>query len=199
MSLITEALKRAQNTTDQQPGETPTPVMTPPQKNQYADVPQECNQRPRSALLAMVLIAVLVAAGAMWMHVWLSRKTSRERTPIPVATKATTGRTSETAAPAADTPAKPQVAVSKPAETTRVLENIKTEQTATEPPATTPPQEPPKLTLQGVIIEGQDREAVINGVSVHVGDNLEGARVTAIDARSVRLQFGASEIQLRLP
>jgi hypothetical protein len=46
--------------------------------------------------------------------------------------------------------------------------------------------------------EGQDREAVINGVSVHVGDNLEGARVTAIDARNVRLQFGEREIVLRL-
>ena len=46
--------------------------------------------------------------------------------------------------------------------------------------------------------EGQYREAVINGVSVRVGDNLEGARVIAIDARNVRLQFGEREIVLRL-
>ena len=49
------------------------------------------------------------------------------------------------------------------------------------------------------MIEGQDREAVINGVSLHVGDDLDGARVTAIDTRSVRLQFGGREILLRLP
>jgi hypothetical protein len=186
MSLITDALKRAQNTTDQQPGQTPPPVIASPLKNQYADVPQERNERSRSGLLVVVLIVVLVAAGGMTMRAW---RTLRQRTPIPVASKAAT---------AADTPAKPQVASSNPAESTPITrppENVKTEQVA----AAAPPLEPPKLTLQGVMIEGQDREAVINGVSVHVGDDLEGARVTAIDTRNVRLQFGDREILLRLP
>ena len=203
MSLITEALKRAQNPTDQQPSAQPPPlIITPRPENRFVEVPQERNQRPRSGLLTMiVLVAVLVVvAGAAWARIWLLRKAPRERTPIPVAAKAARGRTSEAAAPAADTPAKPQVAVSKPAQATpvtRPLENVKTEQVAAAP-VPSPALEPPKLTLQGIMSEGQDREAVINGVSVRVGDNLEGARVTAIDARNVRLQFGEHEIVLRL-
>jgi flagellar basal body-associated protein FliL len=204
MSLITDALKRAQNTTDQQPGQTPPPVTSPPlPNNQYADVPQERNERSRTGLLVvLVLIVIVVAAGGMWAYGWLSRKAPREQTVIPVAAKAAhepASETAETAKPATSTAAKPPVPAPKPVEVPRALENAKTQQTETQPPVPTPSLEPPKLTLQGVMTEGQDREAVINGVSLHVGDNIEGARVTAIDARSVRLQFGDRDIQLRLP
>ena len=200
MSLITEALRRAQNPTDQQP---PPPMITPRPENRFVEVPQERNQRPRSSLLAMmVLVGVLVVvAGAAGTRIWLLRKAPREQTATPAAAKAAQGRTSEAAAPAADTLAKPQVAVSKPAQATpvtRPLENVKTEQVAAAAPVPSPALEPPKLTLQGIMSEGQEREAVINGVSVRVGDNLEGARVIAIDARNVRLQFGEREIVLRL-
>ena len=203
MSLITDALKRAQNTTDQQPGQTPPPIITPRPENRFVEVPQERNQRPRSGLLAVVvLIAVLVVAGGAAARTWLLRKAQRERTPIPVAAKAAPGRTSETAEtakPATSPAAKSPVPPSKPAEAAPVAEKAKTEQIATQPPAPQPTLEPPKFKLQGVMIEGQDREAVINGVPVRVGDNLEGARVTAIDTRSVRLQFGDREIVLPLP
>ena len=103
----------------------------------------------------------------------------------------------ETASPPASKPAKAaQPDGTENPRATHVSETAKTEQVSTAP---VPPPEPPKFTLQGVMTDGQDREAVINGVSYRVGDNIEGARVTAIDTRSVRLQFGGHEIQLRLP
>ncbi|MGD0016372.1 MAG: hypothetical protein ABSC38_02485, partial [Verrucomicrobiia bacterium] len=105
MSLITEALKRAQNPTDQQPPvQSPSPINPPQAENRFVEMPQERNQRLRGSLLAiMILVAVLVvAASVTGARIWLLRKAPQERTSIPVAAKA-----------AADTPAKPQVAVSK--------------------------------------------------------------------------------------
>jgi hypothetical protein len=194
MSLITDALKQAQKTTDQQPGQTPPPVTT---QAHFVDVPQECTERPRNRLLVVLIAVLVVVAGGVVVRSRLFKRSPHNQMPIPSATEAARGRASEKSA--TNAAAKSPVPASKPAEATpitRATENVKTEQVA---PAPTPLPEPPKLTLQGVMIEGQDREAVINGVSVHVGDNLEGARVTAIDTRSVRLQFGDREIVLRLP
>jgi hypothetical protein len=202
MSLITEALKRVQKTTYQQPVQTP-PVTSTPTKEQLVDVPQERNRRPRSGLLAMVvLVAVLaVVAGGVAVRVWLFERPLREQASIPDAAGAAGGRTSEAAKPAASTAVKPAEATpptsAEAVPVPGVMEGAKAEQIAIHPPA--PPPEPPKLALQGVMIEGQDREAVINGVSVRVGDSVEGAKVLAIDSRTVRLDFQGSEIVLRLP
>jgi len=81
----------------------------------------------------------------------------------------------------------------------RVPANAKTERTATQQPVSPPPRDPLKLTLQGIMSEGRNREAVINGISVRVGDSVEGAKVLAIDSKTVRLEFQNSEILLRLP
>ena len=81
----------------------------------------------------------------------------------------------------------------------RVPANAKTERTATQQPVSPPPRDPLKLTLQGIMSEGRNREAVINGISVRVGDSVEGAKVLAINSKTVRLDFQGSEILLRLP
>jgi hypothetical protein len=76
----------------------------------------------------------------------------------------------------------------------RVLEKIKADA-----PAAAPAPEPPKLVLQGITTEGSAREAMINGFTVHEGEEVEGARVVGIEARRVRLRFGEREVVLRMP
>ena len=50
--------------------------------------------------------------------------------------------------------------------------------------ATTPKPTPdlPKLVLQGITFAADGNEAMINGVSLRQGEDIEGARITAIDA-----------------
>ena len=66
----------------------------------------------------------------------------------------------------------------------------------TKPPP--PPRDPPKLVLQGIMRGGRYDEALINGYSYRVGDEIEGAKVTAIEAGAVRLVFDGRELTLRL-
>jgi hypothetical protein len=69
----------------------------------------------------------------------------------------------------------------------------------TEPVAVPRDLTPPTLALQGITTQGAVREALINGESVREGDNIDGARVLAIESRRVRLQFAGKEIILRMP
>jgi hypothetical protein len=73
----------------------------------------------------------------------------------------------------------------------KVMEKIKAEQ----PSAPTAPQ----FVLQGITYAAENRDAMINGVTVHEGEDIEGARVVAIDDRKVTLTFNGHEIILRLP
>ena len=57
----------------------------------------------------------------------------------------------------------------------------------------------PPLVLQGITYSADDRDAMINGVTVHEGDVIEGARVVTIESRRVTLNFNGQEIILRLP
>ena len=69
------------------------------------------------------------------------------------------------------------------------------------PPAAMPPDEsdsaPPTLTLQAILIDGQSREAMINGKTVKVGDDIAGARVVLIERKLVKLQYRGREITLQ--
>jgi hypothetical protein len=73
----------------------------------------------------------------------------------------------------------------------RVMERIK----AGPPAAPSAPQ----LVLQGITYAPDNRDAMINGVTVHEGDVIEGARVVTIETRRVALNFNGQEIILRLP
>jgi hypothetical protein len=77
------------------------------------------------------------------------------------------------------------------------MEKIKAEQAATAPKP--PPAVPPKLVLQGITSAADGNEAMINGVSLREGEDIEGARIVTIERRAVRLDFGGREIVLRLP
>jgi hypothetical protein len=73
----------------------------------------------------------------------------------------------------------------------KVMERIKAEQPVT--PST------PQLVLQGITYASDNRDAMINGVTVHEGEEIEGARVVTIDNRRVTLNLNGKDIILRLP
>jgi hypothetical protein len=76
----------------------------------------------------------------------------------------------------------------------KLMDRMKAEQAAAAKPVS-----PPKLVLQGITGQRNLREAMINNVNVREGEDLEGARIVAIDARSVKLRFGDQDLILRLP
>jgi hypothetical protein len=65
-------------------------------------------------------------------------------------------------------------------------------------PASPPPPAGPNLHLQGILSDGKSWEAMINGVSVKEGDDVEGANVVSINKKLVKLQFQGREIVLQL-
>ncbi len=71
------------------------------------------------------------------------------------------------------------------------MERIKAEQPAT--------LATPQLILQGITYASDNRDAMINGVTVHEGEEIEGARVVTIENRRVTLDLNGHEIILRLP
>ena len=78
----------------------------------------------------------------------------------------------------------------------KLMERIKAEQSAA---PKTAPADLPKLVLQGITYAKDGSEAMINNLTVREGDDIEGARVVAIESRRVRLDFNGHEITLRLP
>jgi len=78
----------------------------------------------------------------------------------------------------------------------KLMERIKAEQGGT---SKTTPSELPKLVLQGITYAKDGSDAMINNQTVHEGDDVEGARVVAIENRRVKLDFNGHEITLRLP
>lgn len=63
---------------------------------------------------------------------------------------------------------------------------------------TPPPPAAPTLQLQGILSDGKSCEAMINGVSVKEGDDVDGARVVSINKKQgVKLQFQGREIVLQ--
>jgi thiol-disulfide isomerase/thioredoxin len=75
---------------------------------------------------------------------------------------------------------------------------VPTAETKLESSTTPPAPAEPNLQLQGILSDGKSREAMINGVSVKEGDDVEGARVVSIDKKQgVKLQFQGREIVLQ--
>jgi hypothetical protein len=197
MSLINEALKRTQDAAYQ-------PVHTPPSSVTGGSFREPA--RPggsKQTVLVMVLIATLAIAGVILLgsriakgiqgvkNGFASDETSAVAKqpvvaprPTPV-TPANPSPQQSAAVPAADSKTSEDQIVAK------VMEKIKAEQ----PAAPTAPQ----LVLQGITYATDNRDAMINGVTVHEGEDIEGARVVTIDDRHVTLTFNGHEIILRLP
>ncbi|MGD1019474.1 MAG: general secretion pathway protein GspB [Verrucomicrobiia bacterium] len=207
MSLINEALKRTRDSAYQ------SAQTLPPVVAEYRLESEVKARGPKRVLVVMGVIGAAVLAGIIVLAMWVvPRIQSVEESLNP-------GKTLSIAEPKSSTPAtrptptavvspKTEVALpptpqppvtAPPADTkgaedqivAKVMERIKAEQPAA--PAT------PQLVLQGITYASDNRDAMINGVTVHEGEEIEGARVVTIDNRRVTLDLNGHEIILRLP
>jgi hypothetical protein len=182
MSLINEALKRTRDASYQVA--TPRPVSAEP----YRMSPTSSRRRAVGALGLAVgfggFLAAVILAGAVYYRL----------KPAPLVTEP----------PVVQTVAPPAPVVDEERLLALAVEKLKAEQAAAPAPVPAPPPpapapEPPKLTLQGITVDSQGREALINGVNLRVGEEIDGAVVQAIEARLVKLEFAGKEMILRLP
>ena len=218
MSLINEALKRTRDSA-YQPVHTPHPA-APESQLQSGVQPTGL----RIVLLVTGLVAALAIAGVVVLAPWLASRVHRVEDglapsadntitetrrsahattqPAPMPELPRTAEIASSPAPAPEPPAAlttPPPSDPKASEdqlVAKVMERIKAAQPAAASPAT---PEPPKLVLQGITYARDGSEAMINGMTVHEGEDIEGARVVTIENRRVKLDSGGREIVLRLP
>ena len=186
----------------------PTRTTTSGQPQRVGATPQ-ANRYHRNLILASVA-AVLVLA-ALWIN---TRPQLDEvepvyaRMPAPKQAPAVVASVTEPAtAPAQSTEAAPPVEVSQepapapPSEPAKPKPSVPSpespasptpEATATAaPPASTPPAEKaqPEFRLNGIIYASVSPSAIVNGKTVNVGDQVNGATVVGIGRTSVTLQI----------
>jgi hypothetical protein len=217
MSLINDALKRAQAAAAA-PAR-PMPAPAPLAETRRPDCSPPGNPQPRRSRRWPVAALLLTAGGALLAGYLAHQPLRPGADPALRLTQNIVPPAQPLPAPPELTPAEPQpepvtmpvAELSLPAEPVtatqsseealmeQLLKRLKAEQPAEPalPPAPTP--EPPRLVLQGVTIGGKIREALINGYSVRVGEEVMGARVTGIERSTVFLQWGDREIVLRMP
>jgi hypothetical protein len=186
VSLINEALKRTRDSAYQS---IQTPIAPAPQ-HRYRHGAEL--RRAKTLMLATALIVVVAFAGVVGFAWHLTAHVqSAQNNLIPDSGNAVVE--AKPAAPAARpaTAPAPEPKVSEDQIVEKVMEKIKAEQPVA--PAA------PKLVLQGITYAKDDHEAMINGLTVHEGEDIEGARIVAIEGRRVRIDFKGQEIILRLP
>jgi hypothetical protein len=205
MSLINEALKRTRDTSFQS---TAT-------RSDGANVYRIESGAPasavgsRSGVWATLVVAVIALAVGT---VLATRFIKHARSINAGFTDIVASSDTPTSAPAVSKKSAPEQPHANEANTktaddklvAKVVEKLKAEQSEAAEPLATPPAPPsrpelPKLVLQGITSEGSAREAMINGLNLHEGDDVEGARVVSIEPRRVKLQFDGRDILLRLP
>ncbi len=175
MSLITEALRRTRDAS-RPAGPPPLPVVAAPPIPAPIIPAGPSHHSPMRAVLVVLLVVVVMGAG------YAGFRASRS-TPV--------------VAPPAPEPPAPVVVEDPPPPP--VVEQPKPEPPPPpEPELAKPPRELPKLTLQGITHDKTGYEALINNWNVRVSQEIEGARVTAIENGVVKLEFDGQEIVLRL-
>lgn len=217
MSLINEALKRARDTSHHQ-GQTGafTPSAYQPAQPPYPVAP------PRSIMPVVVLLVTGIAlAGAVFY--WMQSAKPIVAVPVPTSPPIISPApvaTVETIEPSTlvtellpvENPALPDpVTIDEDVIIARVMEKLK--ETTVSTPVTPepvvhapepvkpvqPPPAPPSLNLQAVMVSSRVRQAIINGRALEVGDEMEGARVTSIENRTVTLFWQEKTLILRMP
>lgn len=186
MSLINEALKRTRDAAYQS---TQTPTVPAPEY-QYQN---EDDARRLKILLAGGALIVVLALSVVVMFAWHLAKHVQSLKSNSITDSGSAVVEAKPAAPALR-PAPAPATESKVSEdkiVEKVMEKIKAEQPVA--PA------PPKLVLQGITYAADDREAMINGINYHEGEDIEGAHIVTIEPRRVKLDFQGQEITLRLP
>jgi hypothetical protein len=205
MSLINEALKRAQDGSH-----TPAARPATPPSRAPANPVAGGNHFAAKGALAVVVFVCVVGIGTAAFYAWrmaapmnnIGGKIASATQPAEAIAPAVApaGRVVSTEplpGVVAAVPAAPAVAEHS-TETTTATGSADVSAPGTGA-AALPPPEPPKLILQGITSAGDSREAMINGVTVTEGEEIDGARVIAIESRRVRLEFAGRELVLRMP
>jgi cytoskeletal protein RodZ len=207
VSLINEALKRTRDAAYQ------SAQISPPVAAEYRLESEAKARGSKRVILIMGVTGAVVLASVIVLAVWVVPRIQSVKDSLApsrnlsiVETKSPTPATHPT--PMAEVSPKTEVALpattqppvaTPPADTNgaedqivaKVMERIKAEQPAA--PST------PQLVLQGITYASDNRDAMINGVTVHEGEEIEGARVVTIENRRVTLNFNGQGIILRLP
>ncbi len=216
MSLINEALKRTRDAT-YQASVARAPETDPYRVSNGTTLPSHGS---RTGLIMMAVIVALVLGGVLFLVRQFILPAQKIRDGF-ISSPSSLDAPKQSAAPAGPSPvaknveppfpviapAPPQAAVRTVADEkasedllmARVIERLKTQQAATAVPSPAAPAGTPALVLQGITSEGNVREAMINGYSLHTGEQIDGATIVAIDARDVKLQVGDHEVVLRMP
>lgn len=192
MSLINDALKRTRDANAPANAVPPAVTTVPPRRA----LDQPPANRTASIIVSIVVALVVLVGGAVM--VWLfGQSWTKSRLDIYPATKIPPpddphtfpGNPPAVVAPTVTT-VPPPVAV---VETPPPPVPLPATPTPTPPP---PPRARPTLVLQGVGIQGKYRDAMINGVTVKVGEEIEGAKVIDIQMGWVLVQFDGQEYKV---
>ena len=201
MSLINDALKRTRDASFQSGQSRPMTV----DAYRVSNRTESSSIGSRSGVWVTMLVIVMAAVTATIFGLRLMRPSQRLHDALEMNSESkNVGRMSSRGAASGDAAynksipvatVKPDRKVEEDKLVDRVVEKLKAEQPAAPPP----PPEPPKFALQGITSGAGGREAMINGINVREGDEVDGARVVAIESRRVKLQLGEREILLRMP
>lgn len=185
MSLINEALKRAQEAKPPPPPEHPNLPLRPVEPEQ---------QMVRGVgLLVPGLLAALALLGLflvwqVWQRQSVQAPGQTEWSVLPVRANTTKPAPLPEPAPppAATEPAPAVKETNAPAATTNVI--------------TAPPLPPiPAMKLQGIVVSPRNSSALINGRTLFIGENIGAATVVKIEAKTVTLSHpGTTNIVLML-
>jgi|SRR5579859_7006015 len=207
MSLVHEALRKAEREKQRKLGSTPPaphpapsqPLYEPPaistpvaHKSTAADKPTPGAREPNHFLLpALIACVAIVAIIAIVFLVSSASSVLRQSKDSPTTT----------AAPAAPVPSvKPTVTV-EPQTAAQPAAPIPADSTPppSVPPPTTPAVDDSKFTLSGIMQDPDGKYvAVVNGHVLYEGASVGGATVKKIDAGTVALDVNGHETLLRL-
>lgn len=188
MSIIQDALNKAQNSIP--PEQNPTKNITPiPPTNQQ---PKSAIQKPKITInfvLLKKIIGIIIFIALLTLAITTILKFNQKAAkPVPVTPPSNYVESSleilkkpeeKITTPVAAAPGQP------PQETQIVEEK--------------PKPEIPSLTLNGIFFSEKDESwAIVNGKIVKIGDSVSGAKITEITASEVKLNFYDIELSLKL-
>jgi len=179
MSLINDALKRAQQAQQENPPTTPSLEFRPVEPGQKE------NRRTTMLVvgLALVLIAIIGLTGAL---VWFVSQS--KSAPLPVAARVADVPLAPLpqAAPVTAAPTNPTTQVVSPP-VADLIERPEEPNTNGVPvvAAIVEAVKPPALKLQGIFFSPSNPSAVVNGRTVYLGDHVNGFRLLAVSPVAV--------------
>ncbi len=181
MSIISDALKKAENARRIALGEIPTKQEPGGEERAHKDALNKNGPRPQERFGLAVFFVLVLAFVSGWYL--LSRKSAKTE---PAGT---------TAKPVIETPVKAESVLDVPYE--GVIYKSENTGPLLKPDLPTPAT-PPLLTLNGIMYSAQMRYAVINNGMFQEGDLVNGAKVIRIEKDTVIFNYEGSDFTLTL-